>query len=319
MPTIRPVPDAMSDVLSLVKMRCGVVCANDFAAPFSLDFHRPGAQFHILERGAAFLVFDGEAPIRVGAGDLLILPLGEGHVLTTDPTLRPVPVDRAIQDLAVRHGSVLQWGRGNGAQTRTICGQFYFEGVLAPRLLAVLPALIHIREQDARPLEWLRLISHFLSEETRRADPGANMMTARLLELMFIQALREWGAHGPQSAGWLSGLLDQHLGKALSAIHDEPARDWTVESLATLAGLSRAAFAARFPAVVGQPPLQYLTTWRLNLAADQLRIGTARIAEIAEKVGYGSEAALVRAFKAQFGTTPAAFRRGLSPMEATAT
>ncbi len=130
-----------------------------------------------------------------------------------------------------------------------------------------------------------------------------------LLEVLFIQALRHWGSRTPGNLGWLSGLVDPPVGKALSAIHDEPARDWTVESLAELSSMSRSAFAARFAAMVGQPPLQYLTHWRLNLAADQLRARTARVSEIASRVGYGSEAALTRAFKAQFGTTPAAFRR----------
>src|SRR5262249_43528955 len=118
-----------------------------------------------------------------------------------------------------------------------------------------------------------------------------------------------WGSRIPGKLGWLSGLVDMQVGKALSAIHDDPAHEWTVESLAAIAGLSRSAFAARFLETVGQPPLQYLTRWRLNVAADQLRVGAARISQIAPQVGYGSEAALTREFKAQFGTTPAAFRR----------
>jgi AraC-like DNA-binding protein len=310
---IKGTPDAMSDVLSLVRMRSELVCANEYTAPFSLSFRRPVAHFHIVERGSAFLLVEGESAVLVESGDLVILPLGAGHILRSDPTLAPVPIERAIKQSAVRSGAVFRIGSGTGAQAHMVCGQFTFAGVLAPRLLAVLPALIHVKARDGHPLEWLRLTSNFLIEETRGAKPGSGIMMARLLEVLFIQAVREWGARSPGNPGWLTGLMDPHVGKALSAIHDEPARDWTVESLATLTGLSRSAFAARFPAAVGQPPLQYLTTWRLNLAADQLRAGTARVGEIAARVGYGSQAALTRAFKAQFGTTPAAFRRALSP------
>lgn len=309
MTAINAVPDAVSDVLSLVRMRGDMVCANEFTAPFSFSFHRPVAHFHIVERGSAYLSVEGEAPISIEAGDLVLLPLGAGHVLRSDPSLQPVPIERAVKEMAVRYGSIFRFGSGTGAQSHIVCGQFTFGGVLARRLLGVLPALVHIKGRDGRPLEWLRLTSNFLVEETRAAKPGSNIMVARLLDVLFTQALREWGGRSPGNLGWLSGLMDPQVGKALAAIHDEPARDWTVESLAALSGLSRSAFAARFPTVVGQPPLQYLTQWRLNLAADHLRAGTDRIGEIASKVGYGSEAALIRAFKSQFGATPAAFRR----------
>jgi AraC-like DNA-binding protein len=308
MPVVRPVPDAVSDVLSLVRMRCKTVCANDFAVPFSLSLRGPSARFHIIESGSAFVVLERKPPVRVESGDLVILPLGGGHALSSDPLLPPVPINNAVRD-AERSGPVFRFGTGNGAQTYMICGEFTFAGVLAPRLLSVLPTMIHIKERDGRPLEWLRLTSTFLAEETRSAKPGSNVLVARLLEVLFIQALRHWGSRIPGNLGWLSGLVDAQIGKTLSVIHDDPARDWTVESLAALSGLSRSAFAARFLAMVGQPPLQYLTRWRLNLAADQLRAGTARVGQIAPRVGYGSEAALSRAFKAQFGTTPAAFRR----------
>jgi transcriptional regulator GlxA family with amidase domain len=196
---------------------------------------------------------------------------------------------------------------GGGAETHVVCGQFSFEGVLAPKLLNVLPPLIHIAAPQG--LEWLRLTSHFLIEEARRARPGFVIMVARLLDLLFIQAVREWGAKNRKNLGWLSGLGDPSVGRALSAMHDEPARRWTVERLAALAGLSRSAFASRFAEVVGTTPLKYLAAWRLDLAAQHLSAGTARIGEIAASVGYGSETALTRAFKAQFGTSPARFRR----------
>lgn len=310
MAKIDGIPDAMSDVLALVRMRGEMVCATEFTAPWSLSFRQPLSHFHIVERGAAWLALDGEPdPVRLNAGDLAILPLGAGHVLQSEVGLPALPVTPTLEDHATRLGPVYRYG-GGGDETHVVCGQFSFGGVLAPRLLALLPKLIHVEPPPGRPLEWLRLTSHFLVDEVRNPKPGSAIMLGRLLDLLFVQAVREWGARRPGAVGWLSGLSDPQVGRALSALHEAPARAWTVEALADVAGLSRSAFAARFLGVVGQTPLRYLAMWRLNLAADYLRAGAMRISEIARVVGYGSEAAFARAFKAQFDTTPAAFRRG---------
>jgi AraC-like DNA-binding protein len=306
--TIAGVPDAMSDVLSLVRMRCEFICANEYSAPWCFNFRKRIAHFHIVERGTAFLTLSGREPLRMETGDLAVLPLGAGHILGSEPGLKPVPIEQALARGGKHEGTVYRMG-GGGPETHVVCGQFSFEGVLAPKLLNVLPPLINIAAPQGRPFEWLKLTSQFLIEEARGARPGFVIMVARLLDLLFVQAVREWGAKSPKNLGWLSGLSDPSVGRALSAIHDEPARRWTVERLAALAGLSRSAFAARFAEVVGTPPLKYLAAWRLDLAAQHLRAGTARIGEIAAFVGYGSETALTRAFKVQFGTSPARFRR----------
>lgn len=306
-------PDVMSDVLSLIRMRSEVVCVSRLSSPWSLGFQSPASHFHIVERGTVWIALANSSPIRLVAGDLAILPLGTGHVLSSDPALPPIPLEQALADAETREGTMFRLG-GGGDLSEIVCGKFTFAGVLATKLLSILPPLIHIEGLEGRPLEWLRLTSHFLVDEARNPRPGSAIMTARLLDLLFIQAIRAWGAKSPGNLGWLSGLRDTVVGKALSAIHEEPGRSWTVEGLADLAGLSRSAFATRFTNVVGQTPLKYVAAWRLDLAADQLRAGTSKIAEIAANVGYGSEAALTRAFKVQFGTTPAAFRRdGASP------
>ena len=168
---------------------------------------------------------------------------------------------------------------------------------------------VGIEGRHGHPLEWLRLTTQFLADEARNPKPATAITIWRLIEILFIQAVREWGGKSNNSLGWLSGLKDPAIGRALTAIHNDPARKWTLADLAERASLSRSAFAVRFAEVAGQTPLRYLTLWRLGLAADQLRSGTAAIAEIAENVGYASESALTRAFKAQYGTTPATFRR----------
>ena len=307
MPSINSCPDAISDVLSLVRMRGEMVCVNEYSAPWSYSFGKPIAHFHIVERGVAWLMVKGHDAIRVEPGDLVVLPLGTGHSLASSPSRKPIPIDRAVAESGIQDGTVCRLG-GGGEQTHMVCGQFSFEGFLAPRLVSVLPPLIHIRAAQGRPLEWLQLTSHFMIVETRSRSPGSAVMISRLLDLLFIQAIREWGGTSQRNMGWLSGLRDQQIGRVLSALHDRPAHDWTVGALAQLAGLSRSAFASRFAEVVGETPLRYLASWRLNLAAEHLRTNQSKVGTIAALVGYGSEAALTRAFKSHFQTTPGAFR-----------
>jgi AraC-like DNA-binding protein len=306
---ITGLPDAVSDVLALVRMRGEFVCANECTAPWSLSFRGPAGHFHIVERGSAWIGRDGGEPLHIETGDLVMLPLGSGHVLSNDPAVPPVPVETAVEE-AARRGSVYRLGGGGEEETHLVCGRFSFAGVLAPKLLKVLPPLIRLRGETGRPLDWLKLTTDYLIDEIRHPRPGSASMVSHLLDLLFIQALREWAARSAKALGWLSGLGDPQIGLALSAMHHAPSRDWTVGDLAKLAGMSRSAFAARFTDVVGVTPLKYLAIWRLDLAADHLRAGDIGIAEIAALVGYGSESSLTRAFKAQFKTTPAAFRRG---------
>ena len=309
MPNLAANFDVMSNVLSLVRLRGEIFCANENSAPWSLAFRDKVSRFHIIDRGTVWLRPDVGPPIKLQTGDLVILPLGRGHVLSSDPDLAPVPVAEAIANMCVRPGDVFRFG-GGGEIAQLVCGQFAFDGVLAPRLMGVLPPIIHVQSKPGGPLDWIKLISQFLMQEAYNPKPGSAIMVARLFELLFIQTMREWGATSGTNLGWLSGLSDPQIGRALSAIHDDPARAWKVDTLADIAGLSRSVFASRFAQVVGQTPLKYLTVWRLNIAADHLRSGPMKISEIATAVGYSSEAALSRAFKNQFTISPAAFRNG---------
>lgn len=299
-------PDVVSEVLDLVRMRAELVCANEFVTPWALSFKQPVSHFHIIERGTAWLALDDRSrPMQLKPGDLIFLPLGAGHTLSSDPKLKARPIETIIP----YYDGTIYRQPGKGKQTHIVCGRFTFAGVLAPRLLALLPKVIHLQPERGRAFEWLRLTSHFLVEETRNPRPGSATMVIRLLHLLFTQAVRESAAKRPSNLGWMSGLIDARIGRALSAIHGDPAKPWSVAVLADIAGLSRSAFADRFTQLVGSSPLRYLTAWRLDLAADYLRTGTCSIGEIAGIVGYGSEAALTRAFKARFGASPGTFRR----------
>jgi AraC-like DNA-binding protein len=312
-PTLAGHPDAMSDVLSLVRMRGEVLCANDYGAPWAFSFEPERAHFHIIEGGPGWLAGEhASAPIQLQAGDLVFLPHASMHVLSSEPGLQPTPIMEALGGAPTRGGHAHRLG-GDGAVTNVLSGRLSFEGALAPKLLRVLPTLIHIRAERAQVSEWLAQIAAYLRAEMSMSKAGWSITIARLIDLLLIHALRDWGAESPTNLGWLSGLVDPVIGRALSAIHEQPGRPWTVEQLASVAGLSRSAFAARFTQLVGQTPQRYLAMWRLDLAADHLRGGGAKIGEIAAMVGYGSEAALTRAFKAQFGVTPGAYRRVAAP------
>lgn len=308
MPNLNGHFDVLSNVLSLVRLRGELFCANENSAPWSLAFRDQVPRFHIIDRGTVWLRPDGEKPIRLDGGDIVILPLGRGHVLSSSPELAPVAVEDALATTPVAPGDIFRFG-GGGDTASLVCGQFAFDGVLGPKLIGVLPPLIHVRPDPCGPVDWIRLIGTFLTQEAYNLQPGSAIMVARLFELLFIRTIREWGATNPGNLGWLSGLSDPQVGHALSAIHDNPARNWTVQTLAEVAGLSRSVPANRFQRVVGQSPLRYVAEWRLNIAADHLRSGSMKISAIAAAVGYGSEAALSRAFKQKFGISPAAFRR----------
>jgi AraC-like DNA-binding protein len=300
--------DAVSDVLELVRMQTELVCVNEYSAPWSYLFAREVAHFHIVERGAGWLEMRGSAPLRIETGDLVILPLATPHVVCDERGRAPEPIGTAAAAGRADDGLTYRLG-GGGVATHMIAGQVRFDGVIAPRLMEVLPPLIHVKAREGKPLEWLRLTSHFLVGELRAPKAGSSVMITRLLDLLFVQAFREWGQNASGRLGWLAGIADPPVGRALTAIHADPARRWTVEALADIAGLSRSAFAARFAASVGETPLKYVLSWRLELAADHLRAGLLSISRIAEVVGYGSEPALTRAFKSRFGETPAVFRR----------
>ena len=298
MTRLRALNDAMSDVLGLIRMQAESVALIKLRDRFGLRIDEPGGHFYIVEHGRARLQSGRRRPLELRAGDLAILPTSRPHVLSNGGRVTPIPIRLYLKE----SGSL-------EAKTSILWGQFSFAGVLAPKLLASLPPLIHVQGRTGAAQEWLKITSGFLVDETRFPKPGSAIMVSRLMELLFIQSIRDWGAGSRKNMGWLAGVADPCVGRALSALHERPAEQWTVAALAKHVGLSRSAFASRFNERVGVSPLRYLSLWRLNLAAEALRAGTANLSAIAALVGYGSEAALSRAFKAAFGATPSRYRR----------
>jgi AraC-like DNA-binding protein len=254
---------------------------------------------------------EGGEVLDAAAGDLILFPQEGRHLMGTDLHLAPMegsaavtPDPRSNAELFhMRHG-------GGGSATRFICGYLACNRSVLRPLLEGLPRMLRIRVGEEPASALLRELLQAGVRESSAGQPGAGSVLAKLAELLFVEALRRYMASlPPQGRGWLAGVRDAQIGRALALLHGEPGKAWTVDDLAREVALSRSALAERFATLVGESPMQYLTRWRLALAAQALRSGREPIARIAERSGYESEAAFSRAFKREFGAPPATWRR----------
>jgi len=265
--------------------------------------------YHLVTAGRCDVSVPGWEAGSARAGDLIVIPGGEAHALGSDLAAPAVTGQRLILQRGpddvpqVRHG-------GGGAMTRMVCGYLACEVSLYDTVLAALPRVMIVNMRDGPGAQWLTSSIRFSITEAAGQRAGSGTVLAKLSELMFVEAIRRYIESLPSDqSGWLAGLRDRFVGKTLALIHSRPAHAWTVEELADRVGLSRSALAERFTGLVGQPPMQYLTRWRLQLAATLLRSGNRNVAAVAADVGYDSEAAFSRAFKRALGATPTAWRR----------
>ncbi|HKT64155.1 AraC family transcriptional regulator [Burkholderia sp. 22313] len=297
--------DAFSDVLELIRIRGNTVFTCAASAPFGLRFPAGKYRLHIIRSGSVTIEVEGlDERYQASQGDLVMLMHGHGHVIAD----RPGRSARLVTELAPQYYDRERLTIGSG-DTTWLCGDFGFDGVLSQRLLSVLPPVLVLKGLRERPFEWLELSCHFILDEALSPRAGAAAMISRLLDVIFVQLLRTWATEGATGHGWLSGAIDGRINPAMSAIHADPGRAWTVNDLAELSNLSRSAFADRFQRVVGQAPLGYLTTWRLDRAAELLRYSRAPVSDIANRVGYTSEAAFSRAFRGRYEMSPMQWRR----------
>jgi AraC family transcriptional regulator, alkane utilization regulator len=312
--------DALSDVLSAVRLDGAVYINAEFTAPWCVatqyGLHSAAPKlpdtdhvvfFHLLTEGScrARLAKGGDE-LSVEAGDLLLLAHDDLHLLGSDLSLPFAEVSNAPPErglLEFRAG-------GGGAATKFICGYLACDRRASRALLGSLPPLLRISLGDISRSGWLADLLRLGVQESHGERPGSQSLLAKLSELAFAEALRRYAqSNPPELKGWLAGLQDPQVGRALGLLHGAPARGWTVEELAREVALSRSALAERFASTIGAPPMQYLTQWRLTLAAQALRASGESIARIAERSGYESEAAFTRAFKREFGVPPAKWRK----------
>jgi len=303
--------DVLTDVLDSLGLHGRLFCRSVLSAPWCLALPAgEHAHFHVIERGGAWLHLDGhKAPLALGAGDLVVLPHGRGHRLSDSPGRPPTPIAQLLPGKGSGRCTLLRHG-GGGAETSMICGSFAFRQRQGHPLLSLLPPMIHVGGEAGHAPEWLDATLRVLAAESRSTSPGRETIVARLIDVLFVQVLRVWLADQPSDgSGWLGALKDPRISAALAAMHEQPEHPWTVSELASQARWSRSPFAARFTALVGEPPLAYLTRWRMQVAAGLLLRETLSIGEVASRVGYESEPAFNKAFKRATGITPGAFRR----------
>ena len=301
--------DPLADVMELSRVR-GAMLANVRAcAPWGLALPQSsGASFHALTSGTAWLRVEGAAELQLMPGDLLLLPTGITHRLSSTPDGRCRPFDRTVKEqLMTADGDLLL--AGPGAATTFVCAGYDYDHDVAQSLLSLLPAVLHVPADPVAGSQISALVS-LLAGELGTRDAGARAAVARLIDLLLIHAVRAWSASADgEPPSWLRALHDPIVARALAALHARPDEPWTIESLAAEVHLSRATLARRFTELVGEPPLTYLTRWRMDLAARRLKDTTDPVETIARGVGYTSEYAFNRAFSRHRGQPPGRYRR----------
>ena len=301
--------DVLTDVLTTFELKGWLSSRRELTPPWRYDFaSSQDSLFHVVSYGGAYLQLEGQAePIRLEDGDVVLFPTGHPHSLYDDPgspLTRRVQLDYSPQ----RRHHVVDYD-GDGPRLLMLCGAFHFEYPNDFPLLHRLPRLIHIRGSQGSMEQGLAAIVQLIARESASQQPGSEVMLRRLTELLFIQVIRLWiDQQAEASVGWAGALRDQPISTALGLIHQSPERNWTVKDLADAAALSRSAFSARFTELVGEPPMAYLTRWRM-LRATRLLKNEVGMETIAEQLGYESEAAFRKAFKREIGMPPAQYRK----------
>jgi AraC-like DNA-binding protein len=325
--------DPLSDVLRSVRLRGAVFYYVSFdgewaaetpASPWLASALMPGADhvlaYHLLARGEAWAACDGEAPVRLAAGDIVMFPRGAGHVISSAPGLHakedqsdwryttrndPKPIAVGYHRGVLRPGAP---GPADEAGSVVVCGFVACDMKPFNPLINALPPLLHLRAGELGP--WTVQLLDQAVAESRERRAGSAAVLERASEFVFVDAARRYlDSLPPGAAGWLGALRDRHVGQAIALLHERPAEPWGVEELARQVGVSRSVLHERFVELTGQTPMQYLADWRMQLGAGLLRRGQLKVAAVAQEVGYDSEAAFARAFKRLVGQPPAAWRR----------
>jgi AraC-like DNA-binding protein len=316
--------DALSDVLRVARLTGGVFLHAEFFAPWCMAArvspeHCTPALGPVSNLILYHYVVEGELRIRVGegdgndlvlgVGDVVLLPRNDVHLVGSDLTLPPVAGADIIQPpkngglFTIHHG-------GGGERTRMICGYLGCDGIEENPVLSTLPALLKLDAEQGGAAEWIRSTFQYAAEEVASGRPGSETVLAKLSELLFVEAVRRYAETLPEGqTGWLAGLRDPYVARSLALLHRDITRDWNVDDLSREVGLSRSALADRFLGLIGTPLMHYLANWRMQVASQKLRNTSASLAQVADSVGYSSEAAFSRAFKKAFGTAPATWRR----------
>ena len=314
--------DALSEALSTVRMSAAIFFNAEYTAPWGFEAPRaeevapalaPGVEhiviFHLVTEGRAVARMEGMADVPLEAGDILIVPHGDKYTVSNGSPDRLRNGAASVARFVAGDHSTFSYG-GGGEQTNFVCGYFGCERQALRLFLAGLARMIKINVRGDEAGEWLESSIRHLVLETASANPGGMVLLSKMAEALFVDALRRYMRQlPPEQTGWLAGARDPVVGAALAVLHRDPCRPWTVAKLAAEVGTSRTVLTERFAHFLGEPPINYLSRWRLQLAARLLEGGHKTMLQVAMDVGYESEAAFSRAFKREFGLPPAQYRK----------
>lgn len=313
-----PLADPVGDAFHLLRMSGTFYCRSELTAPWAIEIPPIGRSLmlHVVTHGVCGIEVEGCGRCLIHPGHLVLVPHGTGHVMSSEPGLRPAKLFDIPRLQTSERYEHLYLG-GGGEATNAICALFQFDDPAAHHLIQLLPRLIVVNVSDSPHADWLLSTLRLMAAESREPQPGAEAVITRLADILVIHAIRGWIAQDQNArSGWLGALRDPKIGRVIGRIHREPQRAWTLESLGAEAAMSRSAFAARFRELVGESAMRYVTRWRMLMAWNWLREDDATVGAIARRLNYESEAAFSRAFKRFLGVTPGLSRRNGDSREA---
>ncbi|GKS63169.1 AraC family transcriptional regulator [Nitrospira sp.] len=314
--------DVLSDVLKAVKLDGAVFFNGEFSSPWCArqpdacsmaSYLSAGSKhviiYHLMTEGRGYArVGENGRAISLEAGDIIMIPHGDAHLMGNGPSVKPVDSSEQLRKVLAEGKMLSQFG-GGGELTRLVCGYMTCDPQLSQVFLAGLPSIVKVHIRDNPSGRWVEDTLRYSVNHAEVSGPGSAAVIAKLSEVLFVETLRRYIEKLPQTqTGWLAGVRDPEVGKALALLHQQPAHPWTIASLAEAVGLSRSVLAERFRHYLSDTPMGYLTRWRLQLAAQLLASTSKSVAEVAGDVGYESEPSFNRAFKREFGVPPARYR-----------
>jgi len=315
-----PSMDALSELLRVIRLSGTAFIDAELSAPWAVETPPPSAiavrlapgasriiPYHLVTQGACYVELKGQKPVELAAGQAILFPHGDVHVLSSRCGLAPLRITTDAVVKLTRPDSIatVRYG-GGGATTRLICGFFACDEVLSGQLIERLPRLMHCK---AGSYSAAALLPRSVQPPRGAVSLGLGAVLGKLSELLFVEAIGAYVESLPGQEGWLSGLKDRYVSHGLALIYGRPSAPWTLESLARTVGISRTALADHFVQCTGMSPMQYLSQWRLRVAADALGNTDRAVKLIAEDAGFGSTAAFTRAFNREFRISPARWRR----------